>query len=403
MHGRTYARPGRFFWTLFAALAALIAAPSLVQASTGTASPGEPSGDGVEPIYIDGNPSCATLNANNGKFSSITSNWGFKIDKSPNGTFTLTEPPGELTGGAPSLPGQSVTISNSDGTYFDWAATLGIDAVIVKGGPNSDAFVYDPEDRADTDLHPPVNPNNHKYYGISHIEFCFDGGEEPPPPTDTDLEIEKTASTASAAPGETVTYTFTVKNNGPAAAHDVVVSDPLPAGLIFVSADPRCDYAAGTLECSLGTLAAGQTVSLEAVLKVAPAASSETTAHDHQWDVQKVEAFQSLQAGQTGEWSLSCPSGYAMVDGSARVDSVDQGAGAHRRGRDPDLEVVADRRRELPVQGPQRHLRPGPDAPVRGLRRGALDEHRRPHPRHPALGACHPHRQLRRRAVTRPR
>ena len=274
------------------------------------------------------NPSCATLNADNARFPTVTSNWGWKIEGSPNGTYSITNADGELTGGAPSTPGKSVTISNSNGIYFDWSSTLGIDAVIVKGGPNSDAYVYDPEDLADSKLHPPVNPNNGQYYGISHIEFCFDGGDtrrRRPTPTSRSRR-RRTPLGGARREGH---YTFTVTNNGPAAAHDVVVGDVLPEGLTFVSADPRCDYAAGKLECSLGTLAAGQTVSLEAILQVAPATDpGTTTAHDHQWDVQKVEAFQSLQGGQTGEWSLSCPSGYAMVDGSARTDSVDQGTGA---------------------------------------------------------------------------
>ena len=137
---------------------------------------GDPSGDGVEPVFIDGNPSCAILNADNAGFPNVTSDFGFKINDGPNGTFTFTNPPGTLTGGALPDPYNSITISNSDGTLFNWAATLGIDAVIVKGGPNADAFVYIPEDTADTRLHPPVNPNSPtgEYYGISHIEFCYD-------------------------------------------------------------------------------------------------------------------------------------------------------------------------------------------------------------------------------------
>lgn len=132
----------------------------------------------VSPIYVAGNPSCATLNADNATFPTITSDFGFKLNGAPTGTFTLTNPPGELTGGAPPDPNNSVTISNVEdlglGPIFDWAATLGIDAVIVKGGPNADAYVYDPEAFGDEDLHAPVNPENLKYYGISHIEFCYD-------------------------------------------------------------------------------------------------------------------------------------------------------------------------------------------------------------------------------------
>jgi hypothetical protein len=60
------------------------------------------------------------------------------------------------------------------GQVFDWAATLGIDAVIVKGGSNSEAYVYVPESYGDIGLHAPTNPKNNTYYEISHIEFCYD-------------------------------------------------------------------------------------------------------------------------------------------------------------------------------------------------------------------------------------
>jgi len=136
--------------------------------------PGDPSGDGVEPIFIDGNPSCATLNADNTGFPNVTSNFGFKIGGSADGDYPLTSFYGELTGGALADEFNWVSILNSDGYSFDWLASLGIDAVIVKGGPNADAFVYVPEDTADTMLHPPVNPSTGEYYGISHIEFCYD-------------------------------------------------------------------------------------------------------------------------------------------------------------------------------------------------------------------------------------
>ena len=32
----------------------------------------------------------------------------------------------------------------TDGVDFDWSSTLGMDAVIAKGGPNANAYVYDP-------------------------------------------------------------------------------------------------------------------------------------------------------------------------------------------------------------------------------------------------------------------
>lgn len=133
---------------------------------------------GPDPILVTGNPSCATLNeSTDPAFASITSNFGFKLDGAPGGTFTLTNPPGELTGGAPADPGNAITISNvvdsPDGQIFDWSATLGIDAIIVKGGDGANAYVYIPEAGSDLDLHAPENLSG-KYANVSHIEFCYD-------------------------------------------------------------------------------------------------------------------------------------------------------------------------------------------------------------------------------------
>ncbi|MDQ3282534.1 MAG: C25 family cysteine peptidase [Acidobacteriota bacterium] len=63
------------------------------------------------------------------------------------------------------------------------------------------------------------------------------------------------------AEGETLTYTITVKNNGPATATNVVVTDPLPSGFTFVSVSPaaNCSQAGGTVTCSYASMANGAT------------------------------------------------------------------------------------------------------------------------------------------------
>ncbi len=48
-----------------------------------------------------------------------------------------------------------------------------VTVVVVKGGPDANAFVYPAPDLGDTGLHAPVNPKNQKYYGLSHISFCY--------------------------------------------------------------------------------------------------------------------------------------------------------------------------------------------------------------------------------------
>lgn len=133
-------------------------------ADHGTA--GGASGNGVVPIFIHGNPNCDDLG--------YTEGFKPQPEPPPNGVYPF-----------PSDPLNTVTIANNNGAFFDWSSTLGIDAVIVKGGPNADAFVYPVESFSDTGLHAPINPNNNTPYAISHIEFCYD----------YEVTVEKTADT----------------------------------------------------------------------------------------------------------------------------------------------------------------------------------------------------------------
>jgi uncharacterized repeat protein (TIGR01451 family) len=79
---------------------------------------------------------------------------------------------------------------------------------------------------------------------------------ESPPPTGADLGLSKTASANPVEAGSEFSYTLTVTNAGPAAADSVVLNDPLPAGLEFLSV-------VGTgLNCSGGAVVTCQTASL---------------------------------------------------------------------------------------------------------------------------------------------
>src|SRR6266545_728363 len=112
---------------------------------------------GVTPTVVPGNPTCVSLGYA----------FGFKplspSESNPVGTHTL--PDGVNT----------VTIS-IDSNGVDWTSTLGMDAVIVKGGPNANVYAYDPPAEAfsGNDLVPPINPNTNQPYGLSHLEFCYD-------------------------------------------------------------------------------------------------------------------------------------------------------------------------------------------------------------------------------------
>jgi uncharacterized repeat protein (TIGR01451 family) len=77
---------------------------------------------------------------------------------------------------------------------------------------------------------------------------------------ESDLSITKRAA-ASVVPLFTdVTYTFTVKNAGPNDATGVSITDAVPAGMLFVSADPLCAFDAATrsVACQIGDLPSGE-------------------------------------------------------------------------------------------------------------------------------------------------
>jgi uncharacterized repeat protein (TIGR01451 family)/fimbrial isopeptide formation D2 family protein len=64
----------------------------------------------------------------------------------------------------------------------------------------------------------------------------------------SDLTITKTAP-ATVAPDGTLTYGFHIENHGPSIAHKVVITDPLPTGVTFVSASEGCAAAGAVVTC----------------------------------------------------------------------------------------------------------------------------------------------------------
>ncbi|WP_353648310.1 LPXTG cell wall anchor domain-containing protein [Nakamurella sp. A5-74] len=70
---------------------------------------------------------------------------------------------------------------------------------------------------------------------------------------------------ATAAPGSQATWTIVVRNDGPSDATDIRLTDTLPAGVLGVSLvgpSGSCPVTDRTATCSLGALAAGQSVTL---------------------------------------------------------------------------------------------------------------------------------------------
>lgn len=150
----------------------MLAVVSLTLTTTATAasaahltpgSPGAPSGNGVQPTVVAGNPTCADL------IPSTDFVFEFKLD--PGADFD-----GPVSGGG--LSGHLVvdTHSTDHGPTFDFTFTggIGVAAVFVKGGDTGgNLYDYRPDgEDADTALHSPVNPSG-SYAGLSHISFCI--------------------------------------------------------------------------------------------------------------------------------------------------------------------------------------------------------------------------------------
>ena len=76
---------------------------------------------------------------------------------------------------------------------------------------------------------------------------------------EAEITLEKTSSATMITPGSQVPYAFTVTNVSEATANNVVVTDPLPEGLTFVSSPDGCTAADPQIvTCNIGTLAPGE-------------------------------------------------------------------------------------------------------------------------------------------------
>jgi uncharacterized repeat protein (TIGR01451 family) len=178
----------------------------------GSDTPGPPSGDGVQPTLISGNPGCLDVMAS-GDFL-----FEHKQDPPQDATIELTH--GDLSG--------TLTVKvNETAQTFDFAFSGDFVAagVIVKGGSNANFYDYRPDgNAADTGLHAPVNPSNGAFYGLSHISFCIQEGEGTSPAPGIDVEKSCPATVEA---GADIGYTITVENTGNEALVDVTVDDTL--------------------------------------------------------------------------------------------------------------------------------------------------------------------------------
>lgn len=151
----------------------------------------------VPPQFVQGNQTCSAL-------TGIPGIQEFKIQPVEDGTYSdgLLEVMIDVR-------------STPQGDVFDWSSTGGqIMSIFVKGGPDGNLYEYgaaDPPVNAvsDTGLHSPLNPSNGKWYGLSHISFCYLPGA-------AEITVTKSCTNATIENGNTFTAMIsgTVENTG---------------------------------------------------------------------------------------------------------------------------------------------------------------------------------------------
>jgi len=142
----------------------------LAGAGAGTASAAAAVGTsdaGIVPIVIDGGPGgnviCSQVP------SDVTLESSDRLDRQG----------GRLVGDLP----DGIEVSVVEDRYVNWSSDLPITAVIVKGGPAANVYVYAPALLADSGLVSPVGPSGQPA-DVSNVTFCWD-----PDPTDPPVDL----------------------------------------------------------------------------------------------------------------------------------------------------------------------------------------------------------------------
>lgn len=161
-------------------------------------------------------------------------------------------------------------------------------------------------------------------------------------PGPTDLSISKTDSPDPVSTGGALTYSIQVTNSGPGTATNVVVTDNLPKGVSFVSAEPvqgSCTISKNKrrVTCKLGTLAvssppiyvpggppyapAGSTITIRVLAPSKPGTITNTaTVIADQKDTRRNNNTATARTRVVGAQVVSCRGRAANVVGTSAED-----------------------------------------------------------------------------------
>jgi len=166
---------------------------------------------------------------------------------------------------APLSGGQVIGTATINRLLFGETATLSVNAIFPVTGEFAVYGWIDTEDvvnEAGTGSEAnPIRESNNVYKMETTVTI----------EASSDLAVvSKTVSNNTPSPGSQITYTVVVRNNGPTAATGVEVNENMPAaGLTYVSSTASIgSYDPATRKWTIGTLAAGQSATLQLTVSV---------------------------------------------------------------------------------------------------------------------------------------
>jgi uncharacterized repeat protein (TIGR01451 family) len=175
----------------------------------------------------------------------------------------------------PTDPQYNAPVSPS-GLFFGDYQGLAVDDCIAYPFVNDTHLANDPfldpgPGPRDPDFHldatPPATPYQEAITWQVPNTSAFGGPSTSP--CMADLAVSKADSRDPAPTGKNLTYTLTVTNNGPDPAFGVTVTDTLPGSVTFVSSSSSQGSCSGTatVTCLVGTMASGDVVTIQIVVK----------------------------------------------------------------------------------------------------------------------------------------